>query len=96
MILQARRDWSKASGTTTTAFIQPRPSWENGFADSFMGRLRDEFLNKLFTTAPEPQILAACWRWTSNTPKPHSVVQEPTPLEAVQQGPGNVYHNSLT
>jgi transposase InsO family protein len=62
-------------------------AWENGFAESFNGRFRDEFLNtELFTTAPEAQLLADRWRWEYNTFRPHSALQGRTPLEAAQQG----------
>jgi putative transposase len=58
-IAQALRDWCVASDTTSTAYIKPGYPWENGFAESCNGRLRDEFLNtELFTTAPEAQLLA--------------------------------------
>ena len=57
-IAQALRDWCEASDTTSTAYIEPGSPWENGFAESFNGRFRDEFLNtELFTTAPEAQLL---------------------------------------
>jgi transposase InsO family protein len=47
---------------------EPESPWENGFAESFNGRFRDEFLNtELFTTAPEAQLLADRWRWEYNT-----------------------------
>lgn len=63
-IALALRGWCEASGTISTAYIDPRSPWENGFAESFNGRLRDEFLNtELFTTAPEAQILANRWSW---------------------------------
>ena len=62
-IAQALRDWCDASDTTSTAYIEPGSPWENGFAESFNGRFRDEFLNtELFTTAPEAQLLADRWR----------------------------------
>jgi putative transposase len=71
-IAQALRDWCEASPTTSTANDAPGPPWENGFAESFNGRFRDEFLNtELFTTASEAQILADRWRWEYNTIKPH-------------------------
>jgi putative transposase len=58
-IVQALRDWCEASDTTSTAYIEPGSPRENGFADSFNERFRDEFLNtELFTTAPEAQLLA--------------------------------------
>ena len=86
-IAQALRDWCEASDTTSTAYIEPGSPWENGFAESFNGRFRDEFLNtELFTTAPEAQLLADRWRWEYNTFRPHSALQGRTPLEVAQQG----------
>jgi transposase InsO family protein len=86
-IAHALRSWCEASDTTTTAYIEPGSPWENGFAESFNGRFRDEFLNtELFTTAPEAQLLADRWRWEYNTFRPHSALQGRTPLEAAQQG----------
>ena len=73
--------------TTSTDYIKPGSPWENGFAESFNGRFRDEFLNtELFTTAPEAQILADRWRWEYNSLRPHSALQGRTPLEAAHQG----------
>jgi transposase InsO family protein len=84
-ISQALRNWCEGSGTAT-AFIEPGSPWENGFAESFNGRFRDEFLNiELFTTAPEAQILADRWRWDYNTLRPHSALQGRRPLKAAQQ-----------
>jgi len=86
-IAQALRDWCDTSDTTRMAYIKPAFPWDNGFAESFNGRFRDEFLNtELFTTAPEAQILADRWRWEYNTLRPHSALQGRTPLEAAQQG----------
>jgi putative transposase len=69
------------------AYIEPGCLWENGFAESFHGRFRDEFLNtELFTTAPEAQLLADRCRWECNTLRPHSTLQGRTPLEAAEQG----------
>ena len=85
-IAKALRDWIAAVGAST-AYIEPGSPWENGFAESFNGRFRDEFLNtELFTTAPEAQILADRWRWEYNSLRPHSALQGLTPLEAAQQG----------
>jgi putative transposase len=62
-IAHVLRNWCEGSGTTT-AYIEPGSPWENGFAELFNGRFRDEFLNAdLFTTAPEAKILADRWRW---------------------------------
>ena len=85
-IAHALRRWSKDSGTKTT-YIEPGSPWQNGFAESFNSRFRDEFLNtELFATVAEAQGLANRWRWEYNTLRPHSALQGRTPLEAAQQG----------
>jgi putative transposase len=86
-IAQALRDWCEASTTTRTAYIEPGSPWDNGFAEFFNGRFRDEFLDtELFTTAAEAQLLTVRWRWEYITFRPHSALQAHTPLEAAQQG----------
>ena len=83
-IAHALKRWSENSGTTT-AYIEPGSPWQNGFAESFKGRVRDEFLNtELFATVAEAQSLADRWRWEYNTLRPHSALQGRTPLEAAQ------------
>ena len=85
-IAHALRRWCRTNGTTT-ATIEPGSPWQNGYAESFNGGFRDEFLNtELFTTAPEAQILADRWRWEYNSLRPHSALQGRTPLEAAQEG----------
>jgi transposase InsO family protein len=87
-IAEALWNWCEASTTTSTAYIAPGSPWENGFAESFNGRFRDEFLNtELFTTAPEAQLLADRWPTQGiSSLRPHSALQGRTPLEAAQQG----------
>jgi transposase InsO family protein len=83
-IAHALKRWSEASGSTT-AYIEPGSPWQNGFAESFNSRFRDEFLNtELFTTVAEAQALANRWRWEYNSLRPHSALQGRTPLEAAQ------------
>ena len=83
-IAHALRRWCESSGTTT-AYIEPGSPWQNGFAESFNSRFRDEFLNtELFATVAEAQGLANRWRWEYNTLRPHSALQGRTPLEAAQ------------
>ena len=85
-IAHALLRWCKNSGTTT-AYIEPNSTWQNGFAESFNSRFRDEFLNtELFATVAEAQGLANRWRWEYNTLRPHSALQGRTPLDAAQQG----------
>jgi putative transposase len=58
---------------------------ENGFAESFNGRFRDESLNtEVFTTAQKEEILADRWRWEYNTLRLHLALQGLTSLEGAQ------------
>ena len=83
-IAHVLKRWSENSGITT-AYIEPGSPWQNGFAESFNSRFRDEFLNtELFATVAEAQALADRWRWEYNNLRPHSALQGRTPLEAAQ------------
>lgn len=56
-----------------TLFIEPGSPWENGFIESFNGRLRDELLNgEIFYTLKEAKVLIERWRRHYNTKRPHS------------------------
>ena len=56
-----------------TLFIEPGGPWENGYNESFNGKLRDEFLNgEIFYTLPEAVVLVEQWRRLYNTVRPHS------------------------
>jgi len=56
-IAQAVRDWIKAVGAKT-AYIEPGSPWENGYCESFNGRMRDELLNgEIFYSLSEAQII---------------------------------------
>ena len=58
---------------TQTLFIEPGSPWENGYNESFNGKLRDELLNgEIFYTLKEAQILIEQWRIHYNTIRPHS------------------------
>lgn len=57
----------------TASFITPGSPWENGYIESFNGRMRDEFLNgEIFHTLLEARILIEQWRRFYNTKRPHS------------------------
>ena len=56
------RSWLEKIGVQTL-FIEPGSSWENGYCESFNGRLRDELLNgEIFYTLKEAQIVIENWR----------------------------------
>ena len=53
-------------------FIEPGSPWENGYCESFNGRLRDELLNgEIFYTLQEAKILIENWRREYNEIRPH-------------------------
>jgi len=56
-----------------TLFIEPGSPWENGYIESFNGKLRDELLKReIFDTLYEAQVLIERWRIEYNTIRPHS------------------------
>ena len=70
----AVREWLQRVGVQTL-FITPGSPWENGYIESFNGRLRDELLNReLFDTLWEVQVLVERWRQTYNRIRPHSAL----------------------
>ena len=71
---KAARNWLGRVGVKTL-FIQPGSPWENGYVESFNGKLRDEFLNReVFYTLWEVQVLAEQWRQEYNQIRPHSAL----------------------
>jgi putative transposase len=82
------RQWLDLIGVKTL-FIEPGSPWENGYLESFNGKLRDELLNgELFDTLREAQVLVEQWRRHYNTRRPHSSLSyRPPAPEAVQPWP---------
>ena len=69
---KAVRRWLPRVGVQTL-FIEPGSPWENGYVESFNGKLRDEHLNvELFDTLLEAQVLTERWRCKYNQLRPHS------------------------
>jgi len=81
-----------------TLFIEPGSPWENGYVESFQGKMRDELLNgEIFYTLPEAQVLIERWRREYNGRRPHSALGyrppapeafEPVGITPVGHGPG--------
>jgi transposase InsO family protein len=66
------RQWLERVGVRTL-YIEPGSPWENGYVESFNGRLRDELLNReVFDTLLEAKVLIERWRVEYNTVRPHS------------------------
>ena len=66
---QAVRDWLKAVGVRTL-YIEPGSPWENGYVESFNGKLRDELLNVEVDTLWEAKVLVERWRREYNQRRP--------------------------
>ncbi len=67
-------------------FIEQGSPWDNGYNESFNGKLRDELLNgEIFTTLLEAQVLIENWRKEYNHIRPHSSLgYKPPAPEAIQ------------
>lgn len=75
------RHWLERVGVRTL-FIEPGNPWENGYIESFNGKLRDELLNlEIFDILLEAKVLTARWRQEYNIFRPHSSLgyQPPAP-----------------
>jgi len=82
---KAIRGWLNRLGVKTL-FIEPGSPWENGYIESFNGKLRDELLNReVFETLLEARILIEEWRKEYNHVRPHSSLgYRPPAQEAIQ------------
>jgi putative transposase len=71
----AVRKWLSRVGVKTL-FIEPGSPWENGYIESFNGKLRDELLNReVFYTLQEAKVLIEQWRKEYNQVRPHSALR---------------------
>jgi putative transposase len=83
-IAYALSDWCRFNGTETV-FIDPGSPWQNGWIESFNGRLRDELLNgQRFDSLIEAKVLIEDWRIDYNMNRPHSAHGWLTPVEFVE------------
>ena len=80
---KAVRNWLN-NLEVTTLFIEPGSPWENGYIESFNGKLRDELLDReIFTTLTEAKILIEEWRKEYNQVRPHSALDYRPPAPEV-------------
>ena len=82
MVAKVLRQWLTGLGTGNL-YIEPGSPWENGYCESFNGKLRDECLNgEIFYSLKEAQAVIEMWRIHYNTKRPHSSLgyRPPAPL----------------
>ncbi len=82
---KAVRAWLSRLGVKTL-YIEPGSPWENGYNESFNGKLGDELLKReIFYSLKEAKILIEQWRHHYNTIRPHSALgYRPPAPEAIQ------------
>jgi transposase InsO family protein len=82
---EAVRSWLEATGSGAL-YVAPASPWQNGYAESFHGKLRDEFLNREdFESEAQAQALGTLWKGEYNTERPHSSLAYQTPAEYAAQ-----------
>ena len=84
--LTAKALWKWLSqNRVNTVYIKPGAPWENPFAESFISRVRDEFLDReIFYTLREAQVMLERFRINYYTVRPHSALGYLSPLEAIE------------
>ncbi len=86
-VAEELRRWLAKLGTGTL-YIEPGSPWENGYCESFNGKLRDECLNgEIFYSLKEAQVVIEKWRVVYNTLRPHSALgyRPPAPVAFAPQ-----------
>jgi transposase InsO family protein len=82
--------WLEEKGVEPV-FIEPGSPWENGFVESFQGKLRDECLNEeIFWSRAEAQVVVDWYRTVYNRERPHRSLGYRTPAEAAAEGKNGV------
>ncbi len=80
-VAEVVRSWLEDFGSGTW-HVAPGSPWQNGYAESFHSKVRDEFLNREeFESEPQAGALGALWREEYNTERPHSSLDYQTPAE---------------
>jgi putative transposase len=75
------RTWLEETGSGAL-YVAPGSPWQNGYAESFHSKVRDEFLNREeFESEPQARALGALWKEEYNTERPHSSLEYRTPAE---------------
>ena len=83
------RDWLQGLGTSPL-YIEPGSSWENGYCESFNGKLREECLNgEIFYSLKEARIVIEQWRQQYNRVRPHAALGYRPPALGAYTPPWN-------
>jgi len=81
------KGWMGSKGITPL-YIEPGSPWQNGFVESFNGKLRKECLDReTFGSKKEIEVVLMWWQEIYNTYRPHSALGYKTPVEMAPKGP---------
>jgi len=77
-------------------YIQPGKPMQNGFVESFNGRLRDELLNEtLFRSLPHAREVLRAWKDDYNDHRPHTSLAGLTPTDFATRSTSDHNQNGL-
>jgi putative transposase len=92
---RALDEWAYRRGVKLN-FIRPGKPVENAYAESFIGRLRDECLNEnWFSNVKEARDTIETWRRDYNEVRPHSSLGNLSPREFISKAGNTLVHNGL-
>jgi putative transposase len=88
-------DGTAAGAAQGTALIEPGKPWQNGVAESFNGKFRDECLSlEWFRSRAEAKVVIEKWRQHYNEIRPHSSLDYLTPNEFVARAARPAPHHA--
>jgi putative transposase len=80
-VAKGLRQWLHEKGVAPM-YIEPGSPWENGFVESFNGKLQDECLKEeIFWRRAEAQVVVNWWQWAYNHERPHRLLQIKIPRQ---------------
>ena len=80
-VAEVVQSWLEGTGSGSL-YVAPASPWQNGYAESFHSKVRDEFLNREeFENEPQARALGALWKGEYHTERPHSSLSYQTPTE---------------
>jgi putative transposase len=86
-IAAALRQWLQEA-EVDALYIEPAAPWQNGYAESFNSKLRDELLDREEFSSPlEARVLSAHWREEYDQRRPHSSLGYQTPAAFAKSCP---------
>jgi putative transposase len=91
-----RTSWGAPRHGTPIAPVRVHDAWQNGAAESFNGKLRDECLSmQWFKNRVDATVLIEDWRTEYNTVRPHSSLGSLTPAAFAERMTSTVQQEAI-